>query len=585
MALGAVVARILTQYSDKGSKAASKDIMKLGKSFDKFSKRSAKAFGIAAAASAAFAVKIGTDAVQAAIADQKSQALLATSLRNTVGATDSAIAGTENYITSLQKQFSVVDDDLRPAMARLTAATGSITAAQSLMDTALNVSASSGADLATSVGAIIKATSGQFKALKTLVPSLTAATIKSKDFGKALEEVNKATSGAAATRAGTLEYRLAGLRIAFGEILETLGYALLPVMERFATTISTKVLPQLEAFISANKDRLAASFQVATDFAIKLLNAAIAFGDWVSNNTTKVKVLAGLIAGMFVGVGIANFIILLASVTAAMATLAATATGAAIASAYATGGATVLLATGAVGAIIATMNAYNQVKGGSTPNASGTSKQQVTNGYLGSMPVGSAVATNNPVLASVISGPGSDLQKFLASLGKTMTTTAKATKDLLTEKQKELNAKLKELGIATTEQQDAITQNAILRNLKREKDIREGLLPSVQPTIVEELNKPKIDVVPKLDFGGNLIGTIVEKFTPPAFLKEPTTVVGPFAPVTPMAPVAPVLNFTVKVGEQDVAAVITQEQTNQSLSGSFVNVNRLGRFANVPVAI
>jgi len=123
--------------------------------------------------------------------------LLANTLKNTTGATDGAIAGVENYITQLQKQFSVVDDDLRPAMARLTSATGSITAAQGLMQTALDVSASSGADLSTAVGAIIKATSGQFKALKTLVPGLSNATIKSKDFGKALEEVNKQTAGAA----------------------------------------------------------------------------------------------------------------------------------------------------------------------------------------------------------------------------------------------------------------------------------------------------------------------------------------------------------------------------------------------------
>ena len=52
MAVGAVVARILTQYSDKGSKAATKDINKLGKSFDKFAKKSAKAFGVAALAAA-----------------------------------------------------------------------------------------------------------------------------------------------------------------------------------------------------------------------------------------------------------------------------------------------------------------------------------------------------------------------------------------------------------------------------------------------------------------------------------------------------------------------------------------------------
>lgn len=299
MATGAIVARILTQYSNKGSKAAQKDIVALQKKFDAFGKKTARAFGIATAASAAFALKIGKDAVQAAIADQKSQALLANSLKNTVGATDSAITGVESYITSLQKQFSVVDDDLRPAMARLTAATGSITSAQSLMQTALDVSASSGADLATSVGAIIKATSGQFKALKTLVPSLSNATIKSKDFGKALEEVTKATSGAAAKRAGTLEFRLQGLRIAFGEILETLGYALLPVMEKFATVISTKILPQLEAFIAANKDKLASSFKVAAEFAVQFLAALISIGNWIANNTGKVKAMAAAFALMF----------------------------------------------------------------------------------------------------------------------------------------------------------------------------------------------------------------------------------------------------------------------------------------------
>jgi hypothetical protein len=39
---------------------------------------------------------------------------------------------------------------------------------------------------------------------------------------------------------------------------------------------------------------------------------------------------------------------------------------------------------------------------------------------------------------------------------------------------------------------------------------------------------------------------------------------------------------TVKVGEEDLAATITKSQTNQSLSGSFINVNRFGRFGPTP---
>jgi len=299
MATGAVIARILTQYSNKGSKAAQKDLKYLTKTFEDFGKRSAKAFGLAAAASAAFAIKIGTDAVQAAIADEKSQSMLANSLRNTTGATDGAIAATETYITAMQKQFSVADDDLRPAMAALTAVTGSTAAAQTLMQTALDVSANKGVDLATAVGAIIKATRGQYKALATLVPGLDEATLATKDFGKITDKVSKLTAGSAAKRAQTLEYRLMGLKIAYGEILETLGYALLPVIERFVTIVQTKILPQLETWIALNKDKLAASFQVATDFFIKMLAVAISFTTWASNNTTTLKNLAILFTTIF----------------------------------------------------------------------------------------------------------------------------------------------------------------------------------------------------------------------------------------------------------------------------------------------
>jgi uncharacterized membrane-anchored protein YhcB (DUF1043 family) len=56
VATGAIIARIITQYSAKGSKQAQKDISKLGKDFDKFSKRSIIAFAAAAAAVQTFVV-------------------------------------------------------------------------------------------------------------------------------------------------------------------------------------------------------------------------------------------------------------------------------------------------------------------------------------------------------------------------------------------------------------------------------------------------------------------------------------------------------------------------------------------------
>jgi hypothetical protein len=90
--------------------------------------------------------------------------------------------------------------------------------------------------------------------------------------------------------------------------------------------------------------------------------------------------------------------------------------------------------------------------------------------------------------------------------------------------------------------------------------------------------------VPALDFGGNLLGSKVPGFTPPSWVNpdmfNPGGGMGPerYTPPTPKVEVK------VEVGGQDVAAIVTQQQTNQNLSGSFVNVNRLGRFGNVAVA-
>ena len=442
MAIGAVIARIVTQYSAKGSKAAQKDIAKLGKDFDKFAKRSALAFAAAGAAVGAFTVKVGTDAVRAAMEDQKSQVLLANSLRNTVGATDAAIAGTEEYITVLQKQVSVTDDELRPALSRLTAATGSIAGGQELLSTALNVSAASGADLATSVGAIIKASAGQFRALKTLVPGLSNATIKSKNYAKALEEVNSQTAGAAAKRAQTLEYRLKGLNIAYGEVLETLGYALLPVIEKFADVIVTKVLPQLEAWINANKDKLAASLDTILTKLPALIIQVFDLFDYIQRNIGTIQVFGAVLLTAFASAKVFAGIVALTGAVRVLAVAfgaqAVAATAAGIATGLATAGASVVAATAA-------FVAYK------------------------------ALTKNNKVLDKTkekTAAVAKDFSKVVGTTGKVLGNTTKLTaeqkKQLST--QEALN-KLKAFGVVPTSETNPIQLEAVRLNLLKEQNL------------------------------------------------------------------------------------------------------------------
>lgn len=463
MALGAVVARIITQYSDKGSKAAKKDIKKLGDSFDNFSKQTVRAFGIATAAVGAFALKVGKDAVKAAIDDQKAQTLLANSLRNTTGATNAAIASVESYIGKLQVQVGVADDELRPALAKLAAVTGDVTSAQKLLGVALDVSAFSGADLGSATNAITRALQGNFKGLQKLVPSITATTIKSKNLAKVFAEVQAATTGSAAARADTLEFRLNILRIRYGEILETLGYQLLPVIEKFVATIQTKVLPQVEAWVATNKDKFAAGLKFATEKVVQLLLAAIAFSDWIANNMGLVKTMAALIGTMFVVGKIAAFVTAIQTLAGAFAALRASAAGAAIATAFATGGTSVIAATAALATVGGAAAIYAGLKTAGNNARSEKTKASVR----GRVPIAGLSKVSTPTI-----GDGSNTAVADALL-KAQNALNNAKKKELTTEQKIINAMLKKYGLSlmTSEIEAKATAEAIRRNLNKQEKL------------------------------------------------------------------------------------------------------------------
>ncbi len=349
MAVGAIVARILTQYSDKGTKAAVKDISKMEKSFGKFANKALKAFGLAAAAAGAFALKIGKDAVQAAMEDQKSQTLLANSLRNTVGATDAAIAATEEYISKLQMTLGVADDKLRPSLGKLAAVTGDISKAQGLLGVALDISAAKGIDLETASSLLAKAYGGNIGALKKLFPQISAATVKSKDFAGALREISKETKGAAAAAANTFAGQMERIRLAFGEASESLGYKLLPMVQAFADLIIQKAIPAIQKFVDENGDKIAKAFQKSIGYGIAFAKLMYDVFSFVARNTkvfaTLGAVIIAAIFGAKVGAAVAGFIKGIKAIITTMKALRTVSLASAAATALATGG--VSAATGA----------------------------------------------------------------------------------------------------------------------------------------------------------------------------------------------------------------------------------------------
>lgn len=217
--------------ADKSTKSFSSNI-------GKYSKAMAKSFAIAGAAAGAYALKLGVDGVKAAVADELSQTKLATALKNTTKATDKQIAATEDYIKRQQIQFGIADTKLRPALANLARATGSITEAQKLNNIAIDISAATGRDLESVSLALGRAYQGNFTSLKKLGIPLDENIVKTKDFDGLTKQLTDTFGGSAKANTETYAGQLAILQERFGEIQEDIGAKLIPKLKGLLETVN-----------------------------------------------------------------------------------------------------------------------------------------------------------------------------------------------------------------------------------------------------------------------------------------------------------------------------------------------------------
>lgn len=187
-----------------------------------------------------------TSAVKAAMEDQKSQAELQRQLEKTFGANEALTASAERYVSVTQLRTGTSDTELRASLGTLVRATGDLQLSTQLLNTAQDISASTGKDLESVSLALAKASQGQFTALSKLGIPLDENTKKSKDFGKVVGLLNDQFGGAAETAANTFGGQLKILRGQFGEIIETIGAALLPYLQKLSEFLVKNVAPAIQ---------------------------------------------------------------------------------------------------------------------------------------------------------------------------------------------------------------------------------------------------------------------------------------------------------------------------------------------------
>ena len=233
----------------QGLDKADKETKTFSNKLDNALQKGAAAFLAVGAAAGAMAIKIGIDAVKAAVEDEKAQKSLAITLKNTTKATDAQVKSVEDYIDKTARATGIADDQLRPSLDRLVRSTQDVTKAQKLQQLALDIAAGTGKDLATVTEALGKAYDGNLGALKRIGVPLDENIIKTKDFDAATKALSETFAGQAAAAAETFAGRMAIIKISIDEAKEQLGQALLPLLERFAKFATQQLAPALQGLV------------------------------------------------------------------------------------------------------------------------------------------------------------------------------------------------------------------------------------------------------------------------------------------------------------------------------------------------
>ena len=276
----AIIVDILTEYNKTGADAANKSIAGIGTN----SLKSAISIG-------AVTAELGR-MVKAAADDEKSVDLLKRTIESNTDATDLQVKAVEGFISKTQMSAAVADDELRPALGNLIRATKDVTTAQSLMNLALDISAGTGKDLTTVSLSLSKAVNGNFGALSKLGVPLDTNAVKAKDLDGVLIGLQTSFAGMSQAAANSASGGFAKLKIAVGELEESIGYLVLHPLANFATNISLGT-NYLSNFVTTTKKAegptggLGAAFLNLAESILKSTNEFKIFNFLTGDHTKK----------------------------------------------------------------------------------------------------------------------------------------------------------------------------------------------------------------------------------------------------------------------------------------------------------
>ena len=193
-------------------------------------KKLAGAFGLAFSTRAV--VNFSKQSIKAFAEDDAAITVLRQNLKNLGLAYQSQNA--ENFISSLEQQTGILDDELRPAYSKLSKVTLSTTKTQELMALAVDVARANGLAFSDVINTLSRAYVGNYKGLKQLNTGLTDAQLATKSFAEIQAILIKQSSGANKTYIETFAGSIDKLSVASAKAKEIIGEGLVDLFADMA---------------------------------------------------------------------------------------------------------------------------------------------------------------------------------------------------------------------------------------------------------------------------------------------------------------------------------------------------------------
>jgi len=255
---------IISEFDGKGINKAIKQFKQLETTSEKAQFAIKKAAVPAAAALGGLALALG-DATKAAMEDQQEQAALALTLQNVTGAGKAQTAQIEDQISAMSRASGIADTEYRKSLEALVRGTKDVDLAMKDMNLVMDISTALQTDSSTVADALAKAYQGNFKALRSLSPEMATMIKEGASLNEIMDVLGGTFGGATAKSAETAAGKMKILTNSLGETKESIGAALLPVLEA--------VLPVLNKFAAWAQDNPKAFLAIAA--AIGIIAAAI----------------------------------------------------------------------------------------------------------------------------------------------------------------------------------------------------------------------------------------------------------------------------------------------------------------------